>query len=85
MYDVVVNSTVKASSLSLQTMFSCRMEIPGTQFSLKEEMMFLHDDIRTSASHLYNTVSRPARADILSLVCINLGLSLYSISGGWAS
>ena len=85
MYDVVVNSTVKASTLSLQTMFSCRMEIPGTQFSLKEEMMFLHDDIRTSASHLYNTVSRHAGADILSLVCINLGLNLYSISGGRVS
>ena len=81
----MVNSTVKATTLSLQTMFSCRMEIPGTQFSLKEEMMFLHDDIRTSASHLYNTVSRHAGADILSLVCINLGLSLYSISGGRVS
>ena len=78
MYDVVVNSTVKASTLSLQTVFSCRMEIPGTQFSLKEEMMFLHDDIRTSASHLYNTVNRQVGADILSLV----GLSLFS---SWAS
>ena len=76
MYDVVVNSTVKATTLSLQTMFSCRMEIPGTQFSLKEEMMFLHDDIRTSASHLYNAVSHQVGADILSLVCISLGLSL---------
>ena len=78
MYDVVVNSTVKASTLSLQTMFSCRMEIPGTQFSLKEEMMFLHDDIRTSASHLYNTVSPHLGSDTLSLVAISLGLSLYS-------
>ena len=78
MYDVVVNSTVMASTLSLQTMFSCRMEIPGTHFSLKEEMMFLHDDIRTSASHLYNTVNRQVGADILSLV----GLSLFS---SWAS
>ena len=78
MYDVVVNSTVKASTLSLQTMFSCRMEIPGTQYSLKEEMMFLHDDIRTSASHLYNTVSPHLGSDILSLVAISLGLSLYS-------
>ena len=83
MYDVVVNSTVKASSLSLQTVFSCRMEIPGTQFSLKEEMMFLHDDIRTSASHLYNAVSRQAGADILTLVGLSLGL--YSSSGGRAS
>ena len=74
MYDVVVNSTVKASSLSLQTVFSCRMEIPGTQFSLKEEMMFLHDDIRTSASHLYNTVVPLAGPDILALIGLSLGL-----------
>ena len=74
MYDVVVNCTVAASTLSLQTVFSCRMEIPGTQFSLKEEMMFLHDDIRTSASHLYNTVGRQAGPSILALIGLSLGL-----------
>ena len=81
MYDVVVNSTVKATSLSLQTVFSCRMEIPGTQYSLKEEMMFLHDDIRTSASHLHNSVRLQAGPDILILV----GLGLYSSGGGRSS
>ena len=41
-YDVTVNGIIPLSSLSLETVFSCSMEIPGTQFSLKKETMYMH-------------------------------------------
>ena len=70
MYDVTVNTSLATALLSLQTVFSCTMLIPGTQFSLKEDTMYLKTDIRwgamtschqgnsdhlrTSASHVYS-------------------------------
>ena len=72
MYDVVVNSTVPTNTLSLQTVFSCRMEIPGTEFSLKEEIMYLHEDIRTSASHLSNTAGWERGTNLLPLIVLLL-------------
>ena len=45
-YDVTVNGIIPLSSLSLETVFSCSMEIPGTQFSLKKETMYMHTNIR---------------------------------------
>ena len=39
MYDVSV-TTILSSSLPQQTVFSCSMEIPGTQFSLKKKTMY---------------------------------------------
>ena len=41
-----VNGVIPLSSLSLETVFSCSMEIPGTQFSLKKETMYMHTNIR---------------------------------------
>ena len=41
-YDVTVSGVLPLSSLSLETMFSCSMEIPGTQFSLKKKTMYMH-------------------------------------------
>ena len=70
MFDVSVNSTISESLLSLQTVFSCRMEIPGTEFSLKEEIMYLHEDIRTSASHHHNTARD--QKEFRSLLLFNL-------------
>ena len=46
MYDVIVNTSMATSQLSLQTMFSCSMVIPGTPFSLKEDTMYINTDIR---------------------------------------
>ena len=46
MYDVAVNTSLATAELSLQTVFSCTMEIPGTQFSLKEDTMYSTADIR---------------------------------------
>ena len=46
MYDVTVNTSLSTALLSLQTVFSCTMLIPGTQFSLKEDTMYLRTDIR---------------------------------------
>jgi hypothetical protein len=40
-YDVTVNGIIPLSSLSLETVFSCSMEIPGTQFSLKKDTMYI--------------------------------------------
>ena len=71
MFDVSVNCTIAESLLSLQTVFSCRMVIPGTEFSLKEEIMYLHEDIRTSASHLHNT-ARDQKEFRSSLLLLNL-------------
>ena len=45
-YDVTVNGAIPLSSLSLETVFSCSMEIPGTQFSLKKDTMYMHRSIR---------------------------------------
>ena len=45
-YDVTVNGMIPLSSLSLETVFSCSMEIPGTQFSLKKDTMYMHTNIR---------------------------------------
>ena len=45
-YDVTVNGVIPLSSLSLETVFSCSMEIPGTQFSLKKDTMYMHTNIR---------------------------------------
>ena len=45
-YDVTVNGIIPLSSLSLETVFSCSMEIPGTHFSLKKETMYMHTNIR---------------------------------------
>ena len=42
MYDVSVK-TMLSSSLSHQTVFSCSMEIPGTQFSLNKKTMYSPD------------------------------------------
>ena len=39
MYDVSV-TTIMASSLPKQTVFSCSMEIPGTMFYLNKKTMF---------------------------------------------
>ena len=39
MYDVSVTSML-SSSMSHQTVFSCSMEIPGTQFSLNKKTMY---------------------------------------------
>ena len=72
MYDVVVNSTVPTNTLSLQTVFSCRMVIPGTEFSLKEEIMYLHEDIRTSASHLLNAAGWERGTNLLPLIVLLL-------------
>ena len=47
MYDVSVNTSLATALLSLQTVFSCTMTIPGTQFSLKEDTMYLRTDIRS--------------------------------------
>ena len=47
LYDVSVTAML-SSSLSHQTVFSCSMEIPGTQFSLKKDTMYMHADIRMS-------------------------------------
>ena len=41
-YDVKVNGIIPLSSLSLETVFSCSMEIPGTQFSLEKDTMYMH-------------------------------------------
>ena len=46
MYDVAVNTSLATAELSLQTVFSCTMEIPGTQFFLKEDTMYSTADIR---------------------------------------
>ena len=45
-YDVTVNGIIPVSFLSLETAFSCSMEIPGTQFSLKKDTMYMHTTIR---------------------------------------
>ena len=45
-YDVTVNGVITLSSLSLGTVFSCSMEIPGTQFSLKKDTMYMPNTIR---------------------------------------
>jgi hypothetical protein len=45
-YDVTVNEIIPLSSLSLETVFSCSMEIPGTQFSLRKDTMYMHTNIR---------------------------------------
>ena len=45
-YDVTVNGIIPLSSLSLETVFSCSMEIPGTQFSLKKNTMYMHKNSR---------------------------------------
>jgi len=60
MYDVTVNTSIMTSLLSLQTVFSCTMQIPGTPYSLNEKTMFLNSDIRTmtSASHVLNSVTK---------------------------
>ena len=40
------------SSLSLETMFSCSMEIPGTQFSLKKKTMYMARNTRINADQV---------------------------------
>jgi hypothetical protein len=42
LYDVMVNTIIPLSSLAMQTIFSCSMEIAARQFSLIEQTMYLH-------------------------------------------
>ena len=51
-YDVTVNGIIPLSSLSLETVFSCSMEIPGTQFSLRKDTMYMHTNIRMKDSQV---------------------------------
>ena len=44
----MVNTSLVKSLLSLQTLFTCSMMIPGTHFSLKEETIYLSSDIRNT-------------------------------------
>ena len=40
LFSIKVNTKVPTSSLSLQTEFTCTLEIPGTSFSLMEKTLF---------------------------------------------
>ena len=44
--DVTVNGVIPLSSLSLEKVFSWSMEIPGTQFSLKKDTMYMQTNYR---------------------------------------
>lgn len=51
-YDVMVNTIIPLSTLSMQTVLSCSMEIPGTQFSLKKETMYIHRSLSMRSSQV---------------------------------
>jgi len=58
LYDVTVHTLLPTSSLSQQTVFSCAMLIPGTQFSLKAETMFFPTrSLLTRASQIGGSTS----------------------------
>jgi len=80
LYDVTVHTLLPTSSLSQQTVFTCAMLIPGTQFSLKAETMFFPTrSLLPRASHIAGGPSLQASSVlaflILLLLCILTALA----------
>ncbi|XP_023341819.1 uncharacterized protein LOC111711657 [Eurytemora carolleeae] len=53
-YDVTVHRLLPPTDLPPETVFSCSMEIPSTQFSLREETMYFPGRIQPRASQVRN-------------------------------
>jgi hypothetical protein len=70
-YDVTVNGAIPLSSLSLETVFSCSMEIPGTQFSLKKDTMYMHTNIRMKDRQVTGGSRWCGQGVIMFLILVN--------------
>ena len=70
-YDVTVSGSLPLSSLSLETMFSCSMEIPGTMFARKKETMFMPVSYRVRKSEI-STGSRSCMPVVQAVVVMEM-------------
>jgi len=73
LYDVTVHTLLPTSSLSQQTVFTCAMLIPGTQFSLKAETMFFPTrSLLPRASHIAGATSLQASSLLASILIFTI-------------
>ena len=56
-YEVIVRGQVEIAQLALETVFTCHMYLPGTDYSIKKRTMYLPGRYRvktTTTVHLVN-------------------------------
>jgi len=74
-YDVTVHRLLPPTDIPPETVFTCRMEIPGTQFSLREETMYFPGRIQPRASQVSGC---PSPFSFLCTLLINIIFIIYS-------